>query len=186
VDRTAQRDERPLIEAVLFGRARKADRLTVQMRELAIDNAGRDASRECDWHDGRGISAASLTPYFSCEHTITLAAKPHPKSACQLQRSLGGPRVVSSAPPAAPLSPSKYKDSERSNQARQQIRMLAINPHTGAVRRHSAKVNGNLGRPRRIGSSGLIFLHLSNALVQPEASFNLECPRETGVPQPSP
>jgi len=24
-----------------------------------------------------------------CEHSITIAAKPHPKSACQLQRSLG-------------------------------------------------------------------------------------------------
>jgi len=28
-------------------------------------------------------------PEFSCKHTITIAAKPHPKSACQLQRSLG-------------------------------------------------------------------------------------------------
>lgn len=31
-----------------------------------------------------------LTPQFSCKHSITLAAKPHPKSGCQLQRSLGG------------------------------------------------------------------------------------------------
>jgi hypothetical protein len=31
-----------------------------------------------------------LTPEFSCKHSITVAAKPHPKSACQLQRSLGG------------------------------------------------------------------------------------------------
>jgi len=31
-----------------------------------------------------------LTPKFSCQHTITIAAKPHPKSACLLQRSLGG------------------------------------------------------------------------------------------------
>jgi hypothetical protein len=30
-----------------------------------------------------------LTPQFSCKHTTTIAAKPHPKSACQLQRSLG-------------------------------------------------------------------------------------------------
>ena len=30
-----------------------------------------------------------LTPKFSCKHTITIAAKPHPKSACLLQRSLG-------------------------------------------------------------------------------------------------
>jgi hypothetical protein len=30
-----------------------------------------------------------LTPKFSCKHTITIAAKPHPKSACQLQRLLG-------------------------------------------------------------------------------------------------
>ena len=29
-------------------------------------------------------------PEFSCENTITIAAKPHPKSACPLQRSLGG------------------------------------------------------------------------------------------------
>jgi len=31
-----------------------------------------------------------ITPYFSCKHTITIAAKPHPKSACQLQCSLSG------------------------------------------------------------------------------------------------
>ncbi len=31
-----------------------------------------------------------LTPWFSCKHAITLAPKPHPKSACVLQRSLGG------------------------------------------------------------------------------------------------
>jgi hypothetical protein len=29
-----------------------------------------------------------LTPYFSCKHTITVAAKPHPKIAWQLQRLL--------------------------------------------------------------------------------------------------
>ena len=29
-----------------------------------------------------------LTPKFSCKHTFNIAAKPHPKSACQLQRSL--------------------------------------------------------------------------------------------------
>jgi len=29
-----------------------------------------------------------LTPKFSCKHTITIAAKPHPKSAWLLQRSL--------------------------------------------------------------------------------------------------
>jgi hypothetical protein len=29
-----------------------------------------------------------LTPKFSCKHATTIAAKPHPKSACQLQRSL--------------------------------------------------------------------------------------------------
>jgi len=29
-----------------------------------------------------------LTPKFSCKHSITIAAKPHPKSACLLQRSL--------------------------------------------------------------------------------------------------
>jgi hypothetical protein len=32
----------------------------------------------------------ALTPQFSCKHTTTIAAKPHPKSACQLQRSLDG------------------------------------------------------------------------------------------------
>src|SRR5689334_212156 len=31
-----------------------------------------------------------LTPKFSCKHSITIVAKPHPKSACLLQRSLGG------------------------------------------------------------------------------------------------
>jgi len=31
-----------------------------------------------------------ITPYFSCKHVTTIAAKPHPKSACQLQCSLGG------------------------------------------------------------------------------------------------
>jgi hypothetical protein len=31
-----------------------------------------------------------LTPEFSRKHVTTIAAKPHPKSACQLQRSLGG------------------------------------------------------------------------------------------------
>ena len=30
-----------------------------------------------------------LTPQFRCKHTITIAAKPHPKSACQLQLPLG-------------------------------------------------------------------------------------------------
>jgi hypothetical protein len=35
-----------------------------------------------------------LTPKFSCKHTITIAAKPHPKSACQLQRSLAGVRTL--------------------------------------------------------------------------------------------
>ena len=34
--------------------------------------------------------ACCLTPKFSCKHTTTIAAKPHPKSACLLQRSLGG------------------------------------------------------------------------------------------------
>jgi len=29
-----------------------------------------------------------LTPLFSCKHVTTIAAKPHPKSACLLQRSL--------------------------------------------------------------------------------------------------
>src|SRR5450759_1949147 len=29
-----------------------------------------------------------LTLKFSCKHATTIAAKPHPKSACQLQRSL--------------------------------------------------------------------------------------------------
>ena len=29
-----------------------------------------------------------LTPKFSCKHTTTIAAKPHPKSAWQLQRVL--------------------------------------------------------------------------------------------------
>src|SRR5258705_4081899 len=33
-------------------------------------------------------SSACLTPKFSCKHATTIAAKPHPKSACQLQRSL--------------------------------------------------------------------------------------------------
>src|SRR5437868_9233725 len=31
----------------------------------------------------------SLTPKLSCEHSITIAAKPNPKCACLLQRSLG-------------------------------------------------------------------------------------------------
>jgi hypothetical protein len=34
-----------------------------------------------------------LTPWFSCKHSITIAAKPHPKSACHLQRSLGGSAI---------------------------------------------------------------------------------------------
>jgi len=34
-------------------------------------------------------SEGYLTPEFSCKHSIPIAAKPHPKSACQLQRSLG-------------------------------------------------------------------------------------------------
>jgi hypothetical protein len=33
-----------------------------------------------------------LTPQFSCKHTIIIAAKPHPKSACLLQRSLDSTR----------------------------------------------------------------------------------------------
>ena len=32
---------------------------------------------------------ACLTPWFRCKHTITIAAKPHQKSACQLQLPLG-------------------------------------------------------------------------------------------------
>ena len=36
-----------------------------------------------------GSLADCLTPKFSCKHSITLAAKPHPKSAWQLQRLLG-------------------------------------------------------------------------------------------------
>jgi hypothetical protein len=38
-----------------------------------------------------------LTPEFSCNHTTTIAAKPHPKSACQLQRSLGSAPTRSGA-----------------------------------------------------------------------------------------
>jgi hypothetical protein len=33
-----------------------------------------------------------LTPWFSCKHSTTITAKPHPKSACLLQRSLGAVR----------------------------------------------------------------------------------------------
>ena len=40
------------------------------------------------------VGKVRLTPKFSCKHTITFAAKPHPKSACQLQRSLGRGCVV--------------------------------------------------------------------------------------------
>ena len=50
--------------------------------------------------------------------------------------------------------------------------MPAIDAHAGAVRRHSAKVDGKFGRPRRIGSGGLIFLHLPNALVQLQAQYH--------------
>ena len=32
---------------------------------------------------------SGLTPEFSCKHASNIAAKPHPKSACLLQRSLG-------------------------------------------------------------------------------------------------
>ena len=35
-----------------------------------------------------------LTPKFSCKHAKTIATKPHPKSACQLQRSLDGRREL--------------------------------------------------------------------------------------------
>jgi hypothetical protein len=35
----------------------------------------------------------SLTPKFSCKHTTTIAAKPHPKSACLLQRLLDRRRI---------------------------------------------------------------------------------------------
>jgi hypothetical protein len=36
------------------------------------------------------IRSCCLTPWFSCKHTTTIAAKPHPKSACLLQRLLDG------------------------------------------------------------------------------------------------
>ena len=39
-----------------------------------------------------------LTPKFSCKHATTIAAKPHPKSACQLQRSLYGRSRYRGAP----------------------------------------------------------------------------------------
>src|SRR4051812_20577725 len=42
------------------------------------------------WNESfTAASLVHLTPKFSCKHSITIAAKPHPKSACLLQRSLG-------------------------------------------------------------------------------------------------
>ena len=35
-----------------------------------------------------------LNIWFSCKHATTIAAKPHPKSACQLQRWLDGTRFI--------------------------------------------------------------------------------------------
>jgi hypothetical protein len=32
------------------------------------------------------VTRRSLTPWFSCKHASTVAAQPHPKSACLLQR----------------------------------------------------------------------------------------------------
>src|SRR6266576_1760956 len=46
------------------------------------------AGENCEQHDVlRNTSFVQLTPKFSCKHATTIAAKPHPKSACQ--RSLG-------------------------------------------------------------------------------------------------
>jgi len=42
-------------------------------------------------HEQRGDDVCRyLTPEFSYKHTTTIAARPHPKSACQLQHSLDG------------------------------------------------------------------------------------------------
>src|SRR2546423_15615094 len=53
-----------------------------------------------------------LTPSFSCEHANTIAAKPHPKSACQLQRSLdGGWRISSGVHPKCPDGKASCEES---------------------------------------------------------------------------
>ena len=78
--------------------------------------------------------ARSLTPKFGCKHTTTITAKPHPKSACLLPRSLGGipqelrhvkrvmhrpkPQDVGPARCGAYDDDSKPKISEKANQLR--------------------------------------------------------------------
>jgi hypothetical protein len=52
----------------------------------------RNGAGRTEWNPHMSRSS-DLTPYFSCEHVTTIAAKPHPKSACQLQRSLDGGRI---------------------------------------------------------------------------------------------
>ena len=58
-----------------------------------------------------------LTPKFSCKHTTTIAAKPHPKSACQLQRSLdrslAGEGTVGTSPVFDPMADDGDEQSQK-------------------------------------------------------------------------
>ena len=96
-----------------------------------------------------------LTPKFRCKHTITIAAKSHPKSAWLLQRSLGGCAELAAA----------TRLKEKLDEGQDDLNTVA---HTDR-RRHSA------GQFRLSFASEVIILNaMANCIilarVQPHAS----------------
>jgi hypothetical protein len=59
-------------------------------------NNRKNPSQDCRRYVWAGLLVLKLegrlTPEFSCKHVTTIAAKPHPKNACLLQRSLDSER----------------------------------------------------------------------------------------------
>ena len=91
-------------------------------------------------------------PEFSCENTITIAAQPHPKSACQLHRSLG--RRGTARRPAVkwdadvvtvhhrrPLLGSPLAVAVRDSKMLDIARARATRPRTGAEHRCPGRTN---------------------------------------------
>jgi hypothetical protein len=64
------------------------NQITPRPRANLISQKLPESARECPSHYRRSTMSVRVTPWFRCKHATTIAARPHQKSACQLQRSL--------------------------------------------------------------------------------------------------